>query len=312
MNVTYTEVKIDDQSINPTLICGISLEFDYSIEVPISVSGRLLLQNGRVISLMSEHQINSESTYGLRLLTKSEKENTIKEKNTNRMYVQLSAELTQLALESIETQRGKSSDKSIKLSLDLIIKTLKLNKANQEDNFADFIQLQIYKKYQNYNIEQSDWVNNFSEKLGIGKFMLIELNIPNLNLPEFWVDLFAKLKTNVDEMEKCIRFGDWQKTMLFARKFFENIKIADNKKGHIQFKEEFNKRMKENHHSEQGTKNLYDAIWQFFEFLSKFIHDKDTDGNSYEALPIPTKEDAYFAYALSIGLLGLMGKKLQK
>jgi hypothetical protein len=311
MNITDTKIKVDDQAINPTLNCGINLEFDSSIEIPISISGRLLHQNGRVISLISEHQINSENTYGLRLWTKSEKENSIRENNKNHHYVQLSAELTQLALESIELQRDKNSDNSIKFSLDLIVKSLRLNKEIQENNFSDFIELKIDRKYENVNIEQSDWINNFSEKLGIGKFMLVELNIPNRNLPEFWLNLFSKLKANVEDMEKCIRGGDWQKTMLFARKFFENIKIGDKKKGHKNFKEEFNKKMKENQHSEQGTKNLYDAIWKFFEFLSKFIHDKDTDGNSYEVLPIPTKEDAYFAYALSIGLLGLIGKKLE-
>jgi len=69
--------------------------------------------------------------------------------------------------------------------------------------------------------------------------------------------------------------------------------------------------MKKFQHSEEAIDNLYNAIWKFFEFLSKFIHDKDKDGNNYQVLPIPNKEDAYFAYALSIGLLGLIGKKIE-
>jgi len=32
----------------------------------------------------------------------------------------------------------------------------------------------------NYKIEQSDWIARFAEKLGIGKFLLLELNIPEI------------------------------------------------------------------------------------------------------------------------------------
>jgi len=311
MKINNPKIKVDSQSINPTLICSMDLEFDRSIEIPISVSGKLIGSNHKVLSLLNEHQINREYNYGLRLLSKEEKEQSRKDNNSERYYVQLSAELSQLALNSIENQRNKNKDKSINFTIELVIKSLNLTKDISDNRYEDFIQINIEQEYLHPKIEQSEWINNYSEKLGIGKFLLLELNVPNEHIPDFWSDLFNKLKTNVFEMENSIQSGDWQKTMLFARKFFENIKIGDKKKGHKVFREELNKKMMELQHSEKGIQNLYDGIWQFFEFISKFIHDKDTDGNSYEVLPIPSKEDAYFAYALSIGLLGLVGKKVK-
>ena len=311
MRINNPKIKVDDLSINPTLICSIDLEFDYSLEIPISVTGKLIGSNNRILALISEHQINSEYDYGLRLLSKDEKEQSRKENRPHRRFVQLSAQLTQVAIESIENQRDKTSDKSINFSLDLVIKSMSLTKDISNNKFEDFIKIKIAREYSNVSIEQSEWINNFSEKLGIGKFMLVELKVPNNEIPDFWNKLFELLRKNVADMELSIRSGDWQKTMLFARKFFENIKIGDKKKGHKEFQEELNKKMTELQHSEKGIQNLYDGIWQFFEFTSKFIHDKDTDGNNYEVLPIPSKEDAYFVYALSVGLLGLLGKKLE-
>ena len=311
MRVNNPKIKVDDLSINPTLICSIDLEFDYSLEIPISVTGKLIGSNNRVLALISEHQINSDYDYGLRLLSKDEKEQSRKENRLHRRFVQLSAQLTQIAIESIENQRDKTSDKSINFSLDLVIKSMSLTKDISDNRFEDFIKIKIAREYSNVSIEQSEWINKFSEKLGIGKFMLVELKVPNSEVPDFWNKLFELLRKNVTDMELSIRSGDWQKTMLFARKFFENIKIGDKKKGHKEFREELNKKMTELQHSEKGIQNLYDGIWQFFEFTSKFIHDKDTDGNNYEVLPIPSKEDAYFVYALSVGLLGLLGKNLE-
>lgn len=311
MNISNPKIKVNNQSINPTLICSIDLRFDRSIEMPISVSGKLIGSNHKVLSLLNEHQINANYCYGLRLLSKEEKEQSRKENNPDLCHIQLSAELSQLALDSIENQRDKTIDKSIKFTLELVVKSLNLTKDISHNRYDDFIQINIEREYLYLKIEQSDWINNYSQKLGIGKFFLLELNVPNEDIPDFWSDLFDILTTNVSDMEKSIRSGDWRKTMLFARKFFENIKIGDKKKGHKIFREELNKKMSELQHSEKGIQNLYDGIWQFFEFISKFIHDKDTDGNTYEVLPIPSKEDAYFAYALSIGLLGLIGKKIK-
>jgi hypothetical protein len=62
-------------------------------------------------------------------------------------------------------------------------------------------------------------------------------------------------------------------------------------------------------HSEVGFQHLLNSIYNLFEFISKYIHDKDQQ-QQLNPTPIPLKEDAYFAFALSVGLLNIIGKKI--
>ena len=89
------------------------------------------------------------------------------------------------------------------------------------------------------------------------------------------------------------------------------MKIGDKKDGNKKFEEELTKLFTEEQHSQEGIQNLIDGIWKFFEYNSKFIHDRDKKGN-LNSIPIATKEDAYFIYALGVGLLNVIGKKLSK
>lgn len=111
-------------------------------------------------------------------------------------------------------------------------------------------------------------------------------------------------------MESCLRSGDWQKVMFIGRKYFENIKVGDNKPGHNNFKNKLSAAFVEFGHSAEGIKELLDAIWHFFNFVSKYVHDKDRLGN-LTTLPTPTRADAFFAYALAIGLLNMIGEKIR-
>lgn len=81
--------------------------------------------------------------------------------------------------------------------------------------------------------------------------------------------------------------------------------------GHKQFKQELTKLLKDDQHGEEGIKNLYNSIWQLFEFFSKYIHAKDKQGN-LSTLPMPLKEDAYLGYSLAMGFLNFIGRKLNR
>lgn len=161
-------------------------------------------------------------------------------------------------------------------------------------------------------IPQGDWIKRFSPYLGIGKFMLIELKIPDdLLVDEFWQKLYNRVVQNLQEMEKGLKNGDWQNVLTISRKFYENIKFGDKKPRHAKFREQFDVIMKNQGHTDEGIQNLYDAIKNLFSFTSKYVHDKDTAGN-LNPIVICTKEDAYLVYSLSIGLLNLIGKKISK
>ncbi len=93
--------------------------------------------------------------------------------------------------------------------------------------------------------------------------------------------------------------------------YSSSIKIADLKPGNSKYFEEFQKLMFADGHSIEGVENLHTAIWQLFEFTSKYVHEKDKTGNLKPPL-VTSKEDAYFAFSICVGLLNLLGRKISK
>ncbi len=305
MEVKITHSQVDQLSINPAIKFTVELVFEIATEIPTSISGRLSSSNdGKAITFLQEYTV---SNFEVGLLTSNVKQ-VVYHNNTKRsIQIELHAVLTQKAIDHIETLREKDHDKSVKFNVEVIIKALDYGVDNQA---GEYLRFSSKRNYVFHEIKQSDWIKHFAPTLGIGNFLILELKIPEKKqVSEFWIELYEKLNQNVKEMETSIRSGDWQQTMFLARKFYENIKIGDNKPGHKKFKQEFDKLMSKDQHSEEGINNLYDAIWKFFEFVSKYVHDKDKQGH-LNPLPVSTKEDAHFAYALALGLLNLMGKKL--
>lgn len=54
----------------------------------------------------------------------------------------------------------------------------------------------------------------------------------------------------------------------------------------------------------------FKAIKSLFDFTSKYAHVTDRTGN-IKPYPNAKKEDAYFVYTLSIGLLNMINSKIQ-
>ncbi len=311
MRVSIRRIYVDQQAVNPSLIIDVDLEFYREIEVPISLSGKLKTSSGKTLSLIAEHHIDNDKSHFLKILPEAYKQNRRNEKEY-RTHCSLTTQLTKKAIDVIELEREKYQEKAVYFSCEFIVKTLRLVAEPDSISNKDFMEIKISQERQTFLIPQSDWINRFSKSLGIGNFLLLELTIPeNKKVSEFWSKLYDTLTENCETMNSCIRSGDWEKTLWLARRFFEDARIGNPKPGNKQFKEEFDKLLREDHHSTEGIKNLYDAIWNFFKFLSKYIHEKDEQGN-FIPKPNVTREDAYLAYTLAIGLLNLIGKKIEK
>lgn len=311
MRIKNTDIIIDNRTLNPTFTILVDLEFLYEVEFPVSISGRLSTNDGKVIAFLNECQANRDNKYGINTLTREQKAELHQVKRVNDYYAQLTASLTHKAIEYIEIQREKDYEKAARFNLELLVKHIDVP-AEPYDLTANYLlELNVKRYDSDIVIKQSDWVRKFSPPLGIGNFLLLELHIPDdTEVTIFWKELYEQLTHNLKEIEACLRSGDWQKAMFFARKFYENAKIGDSKKTHGKFKDEFSKLMVQDNHSQDGINDLHTAIWKLFEFISKYVHDKDREGN-INPLPVSTKEDAYFAYTIALGFLNLIGRKVK-
>jgi hypothetical protein len=67
----------------------------------------------------------------------------------------------------------------------------------------------------------------------------------------------------------------------------------------------------EDDHDQESFDDFHGGILKFYSFLSKYKHGKNRKGD-FKKYPTPHKEDAYFAYGLGLGLLNLIGAKLNR
>lgn len=311
MDIKNISIATDSQTLTPSLQISLALEYNPGKEIPVSVTGRLLSSENKIISNLTDNYFASDSkAFEMLQLTPIK---TLPKQPL--WYFHLTAPLSHIAIEHIENLRGTNEDRSVTFNFDLVVKYFKLPEQGPvlaTSSAKTIMRFQIERIKTSNTIPQGDWIKRFSPYFGIGKFMLLELKIPEgILVDEFWQKLYDRVVQNLQEMEKGLKNGDWQNVMTISRKFYENIKFGDKKPSHTKFREQFDIIMKNQGHTDEGIQNLYDAIKNLFSFTSKYVHDKDKDGN-LNPLVISTKEDAYLVYSLSVGLLSLIGKKISK
>ena len=311
MKLKHTTIKIDTHSITPTLTICPELEYKHQIEAPVSISGKLCSSEGKTIALLNEYQVSNENSYGIKILTPEQKEKFGREKNVGTYYAELTASLTHSAIEYIENQRDKNSEKAVSFQLSFVVKYVVMEAEPSGIEKNDFIRLEVQTMRDNLVIKQSEWIRDYAPKLGVGNFLLLELKIPDgKKATGFWKEYYERLAKNLEQIETCLRSGDWEKGMIDARRFYENAKFGQ-KKTDIENRAKFSELMTEYRHSEAGVDNIYTVLFNLFNFTSKYLHDRDTDANP-QAAPICKKEDLYFVYATAVGFLNFVGCKISE
>ncbi len=307
MNLEIKQPYIYRDSIAPAISFSVNIVSSYNIEYPYMITGELLC-GGKVVSFL-QPLLENRNEFEIRDILNAEDDKNYREKIKNYFSLMLIAELDEKKIDFIENERQKNVSKSVVMSIRLRIGGIRIP---TNENMSKFrYKIKVEELSESIEISQNDWLQRFSPYLGIGEFYLVELIKPEpKSSNNIWSDLYETLVKNLNQMEEELKKGDWQRTMEISRRFFENIKIGDKKKGHEKYKEELKKRMQELQFDEEGINNLFDGIWQFFEFTSKFIHEKGKEGN---AKPIPNakKEDAYFVYSLSVNLTNLIYEKIK-
>lgn len=298
-------VEIDSEALEPTLKIFIDIIYDNGSEAPISISGRIRGAGGKIIAYLNECYRNSNDNS---IICQPPLKKNGHQRNDAVYTVQLTASLSAKAIDDIEEAREKGVEKNVYFNFDFVIKGAEIISHASE---PIRISIQTYRAYGHYIIKQSDWIQKFATPLGIGNFILFEFPIPNKEkVSNFWLELYTNCSEILREMEDRIKHGDWQGVMDRGRQFYEILKIGDGKPEHKKFEDELILLFKKDQHNDEGIQNFLDSIWQFFEYISKFIHAKDKKGG-FKSRPLATKQDAYFAFILGVGLLNLLSSKIR-
>lgn len=79
---------------------------------------------------------------------------------------------------------------------------------------------------QSYTVRSSDWINDFQEPMGIGRFFIVEVPTPELNAIDLtalsgeqknFIDRLNKAYETIEEMEQDLRNGEWGNVVMKLR-----------------------------------------------------------------------------------------------
>jgi hypothetical protein len=306
MNFKIQEFKVDESSINPAILFDVAVEYYPKHDFPIYFSGSLNTLKGKTLGMLTE--IRYPHNNDIRMPMSGDVSNFSDRGN---FTISFRVELTHKAIEFIEEERNKNPDKSITFNILLFYKKMFFKTEGYGQNPTKLLCQSSCEQTVQYEIKQSDWAIKFAPKLGIGHIIIVELPAPEKQkVPKEWKERYEKLMENISSMQIHIQKGEWETVMFHGRKFYENIKVG-NPKNPDAFRNDFTLLMENDQHSKDGIENFFTAIHNFFDFTSKYIHDKAKNG-TFNTRPIHSKEDAYFVYTMAVGIINIVGKKLCK
>lgn len=308
MILEINSIEADSSALEPTLSVHICITYYNWCEVPTYISGKLNSPAGKTIAYLNEFHARNRDFSGLKALFPNQKSNELtRQKSTYR--ANLTLPLSHKAIEHIEECREKDGEKAVHFNFKFILKYIEVD-SEPGDNFC--LMHKTIEDNGYYKIPQSEWVRKFSPALGIGNFLLLELEIPqDFVVEKFWNDMYKRLSLKLVEIQDTLKNGDWQRSMEKGRQFYEILKIGDGKKANQKFEQELKKLFKRDQHNDEGYQNFIDSHWKLFEYCSKFVHENDKNGE-HKPIPIAYKEDAYLVYTLGVGLLNVIGRKTMK
>ena len=313
MKISIQRIDIDEAFVDPALQVRLTVEYYYQLEMPLSISGKLIVGN-KTIAVISETSLGSLNPEVIRLMDTSERIRILNNENRpSSISIDLTVFLSPKAIDHIEKVRSSYVDQKVDFSFEFKARHLEIPEGTDiKAVYSTHIQLRIVpKEYKiHYGISQSDWTYRYAKGLGIGNFILLEFAIPEKQeVKADWEELYDRLYERTQDMELSIKKGEGKQVMFDARRFYENIKIGDGIENHKSFAESLKELFLEDNHDEVGYTHFLQGIYEFFEFSTKYIHDK-TRKKELRKIPNYTKEDAYFIYTMSLGLLNLFAKKI--
>jgi len=173
------------------------------------------------------------------------------------------------------------------------------------ENGPVFLKVEDHVEELPIRIPAQDWIHDFAPFLGIGKYLVVELPIPeSIKISDELANRIEEASKSLDKMREDILACEWNRVIEDSRPIFELFrKYGKNLVKEILTREGY---------TEEAIKNLLDSIDNLFHYSSKFHHRTDESGKKIIPEIKASKEDAYLIYTTAMGLVNLLTRKVKR
>ncbi|MEM0195793.1 MAG: hypothetical protein QXJ24_05710 [Thermoplasmatales archaeon] len=350
MQLNYQEksVRVLDNSISPAIGLNFNVTVGY-YEMPLSLTASLYSEDGKFLSDLRRID-HSQVSGRIKDITAISESSFLNVQSQQRVYsYEMVALLSKDVLDYIEEVREKNKKKDVVFLVRAVIEYVTMvvqlvnfgiaqtgppNRTNfviplagnQNGTWGVLTQMgneplftlnkQALSDYK-ITIPSSDWTNDFQPKLGIGRFMVLE--IPEIDFDsqklkekgEEFKTLIGRITSSKDvvqTMEKYLREGEWGQVVAESRKFLELFTkgVKNSIKDLVQDSTGL---------PEESITKLTTAFDNLEDYANALHHSvtKDSNGQSPPTRVFTGgKEDAYLVFNLCVSILNLVSKKLAK
>ncbi len=326
-------IKAYEKSVNPSLQISITIYYSES-KIPLSLEGEVLSSDNTHLANFCSTSSMPQQTQDINLFDNSYRNSSNQPYNSD-VIVNLSKE----ALGHIGKMREKNINKDVELRINLKIKYLisnvlishlflssqydpNINSIKQcpviydntrgdtyapvgdmnilsGNNGKSFLKLKTDNFNESYIITASDWINNYAPKLGLGKYIILEIPEPDILEEEKFQELISikdKVKLHLDQ-------GNWNDAISNSRMVYELLSKEKD------LMESLKNSFANQCFSDEAIENFFNGIYGLFNFTSKFDHILNQN-KEFQQCPIANKEDAYMSYSIISNLINMISKKI--
>ncbi len=344
MRIDNVDVKPAQDSINPEMIFEIELYIQRGSEIPVEICGSVKSDEDKRIANIYGCEFTTRIDEKIELSARDLTQD-VKIKGEQKLTIEVKVPLNHKVLDYIEDRRAANPKGDVMLNLDIRIRSLcsrviispvfsaegtgfpTLPKDYEFDGFVlrgdpssrspqstlnilsddsgtTFIELANVKEVISVTIASSDWIHDFCPVFGIGKFLVLEYLIPDY--VEGTDDIKERLRRSIDvikKMEECVIKCKWNEVIEHSRRVGELLKNHQD--------DEIKVLLTMDGYTDEAFTSFNRILIGLYDFASKFLHEEDKSKKIMDDIKA-SKEDAYLIYAVSVNVVNLISKKMQR
>ena len=346
----FSDLRISPLTDSPARGIAISFNFEHPRnEIPLTLQGEIYSEDGKFLGPLNSRNLwkNSleGSIHGQYEIPAYQYDPRLIIGKTGSPY-QMTGMFDQLTVEFIESVRQKNKKRDVifivSLSATILDHGLRMmnnvyvsHRKNPNIAFPAFADSEVpYDKRLNvvvavgdmalklYNsgelrisIPASDWIHDYQERLGLGRHLIIESKLPELEKLELQGNqnndqkiLSQRLSKSIEivkDIQKEFNKGEWGTVVEESVKLFELI--GKDNKGIIK-----NLITESTGISNEKAQSLTDALDKLYGYAADLHHPVDRDTKGVKQPFFGEKEDAELIYTVSLSIVNLLERKLVK